>query len=146
MWDFSGANQRKHQSFASLAFVWWIHRSMVNSPHKGPMTRKMFPFDDVIMYDIASTSKVPIDNNDLFGWIEWCLLIIKKVWIINSQRKFVDNNLALYSVLYLVVAGINYAGSLITKFGPINRQNQHFKAKLSRFSVIVWTYCMVCNK
>ena len=27
-----------------------IHRSPVNSPHKGPVTRKMFPFDDVIMF------------------------------------------------------------------------------------------------
>ena len=26
-----------------------IHRSPVNSPHKWPVTRKMFPFDDVIM-------------------------------------------------------------------------------------------------
>ena len=26
-----------------------IHRSSVDSPHKGPVTRKMFPFDDVIM-------------------------------------------------------------------------------------------------
>ena len=46
----SGANQRKHQSSASLAFVWVIHRSPVNSPHKRPVTRKMYPFDDVIMY------------------------------------------------------------------------------------------------
>ena len=45
----SGADQRKHQSFASLAFVRGIHRGPVNSPHKGPVTRKMFPFDDVIM-------------------------------------------------------------------------------------------------
>ena len=29
--------------------MWGIHRSPVNSPHKGPVTRKMFPFDDVIM-------------------------------------------------------------------------------------------------
>ena len=43
------ANQRKHQSSASLAFVRGIHRSPVNSPHKWPVTRKMFPFDDVIM-------------------------------------------------------------------------------------------------
>ena len=46
---YSGANQRKHQSSASLAFVRGIHRSPVNSPHKGPVTRKMFPFDGVIM-------------------------------------------------------------------------------------------------
>ena len=46
---YSGADQRKHQSSASLGFVRGIHRWPVNSPHKGPVTRKMFPFDDVIM-------------------------------------------------------------------------------------------------
>ena len=46
---YSGADQREHQSSASLAFVWGIHRGQVNSPHKWPVTRKMFPFDDVIM-------------------------------------------------------------------------------------------------
>ena len=45
-----GANQTKHQSYASLAFVRGIHRWPVNSPHKGPVTRKMFPFDFVIMF------------------------------------------------------------------------------------------------
>ena len=46
---FSGADQSKHQSSASLAFVWGIHRGPVNSPQKWPVTRKMFPVDDVIM-------------------------------------------------------------------------------------------------
>ena len=45
----SGTDQRKHQSPASLAFVWEINRWPVNFPHKWPVTRKMFPFDDVIM-------------------------------------------------------------------------------------------------
>ena len=45
----SDADQRKHQSSASLAFVRGIHRRPVNSLHKWPVTRKMFPFDDVIM-------------------------------------------------------------------------------------------------
>ena len=44
-----GADQRKHQISASLAFVRGIHQWPMNSPHKGPVTRKMFPFDDVIM-------------------------------------------------------------------------------------------------
>ena len=48
---YSGADQRKHQSAASLAFVREIHRGPVNSPHKWPVTRKKFPFDDVIMCD-----------------------------------------------------------------------------------------------
>ena len=46
---YSDADQRKHQSSASLAFVWGIHWGPVQSPHKWPVTRKMFPFDDVIM-------------------------------------------------------------------------------------------------
>ena len=46
---YSGRDQREHQSSASLAFVQRIHRWPVNSPHKWPVTRKMFPFNDVIM-------------------------------------------------------------------------------------------------
>ena len=46
---YSDTDQRKHQSSASLAFVREIHRGPVNSPHKWPVTRKMFPSDDVIM-------------------------------------------------------------------------------------------------
>ena len=47
---YSDINQRKHQSSASLAFVREIHRGPVNFPNKWPVTRKMFPFDDVIMH------------------------------------------------------------------------------------------------
>ena len=45
----SDADQRKHQSPASLDFVRGIHRGAVKSAHKWPVTRKMFPFGDVIM-------------------------------------------------------------------------------------------------
>ena len=44
-----GADQSEHQSSTSLTFVRGIHRWPVNSPHKWPVTQKMFPFDDVIM-------------------------------------------------------------------------------------------------
>ena len=47
---YSGADERKHQSSASLAFVSGIHRGPVNSPHKWPVTRKMFSFDVVIIF------------------------------------------------------------------------------------------------
>ena len=52
---YSGADQRKHQSSVSLAFVREIHRGPVKSPHKWPVTRKLFPFDDVIMTNIIGT-------------------------------------------------------------------------------------------
>ena len=45
-----GTDQRKHQSSTSLAFVHGIHWWLVNSPHKGSITRKMFPYDEVIMH------------------------------------------------------------------------------------------------
>ena len=57
-------DQRKHQSSASLAFLRGIRRRPVNSPHKGPVTRKMFPFDDVIKADhtvVAFTFLAPCD-------------------------------------------------------------------------------------
>ena len=48
----SDIDQGKLQSSAPLAFVRGIHRGPVISPHKWPVTRKMFPFDDVIMISI----------------------------------------------------------------------------------------------
>ena len=52
---YSGAGPRKHQSSSSLAFVRGIHRWPVNSPHKRPVTRKMFQFDDVIIINHIET-------------------------------------------------------------------------------------------
>ena len=56
---YSGVDQKEHQSSASLAFVGGIHRSPVNSPHKGPVTRKMFPFDDIIMVSLFVSKSTP---------------------------------------------------------------------------------------
>ena len=44
----SGTDQRKLRRSASLAFVRGMHQWPVNSPHKLPITRKMFPFYNVI--------------------------------------------------------------------------------------------------
>ena len=69
---YSGADQRKHQSSVSLAFVRGIHRSPVNFPHKWPVSRKMFPFDDVIMrggslspWDLSAFSVSLLSNFEL---------------------------------------------------------------------------------
>ena len=74
---YSDADQRKHQSSASQAFVREIHRGPVNSPHKWTVTRKMFPFDDVIMIwqihfifckniaDEVTTTKLKAHSNEI---------------------------------------------------------------------------------
>ena len=59
---YSGADQRKHQSSASLAFVREIHWRPVIYPHKGPVTRKMFPFDAVIMAPAFVITTVSADD------------------------------------------------------------------------------------
>ena len=50
---YSGADQRKHQSATSRAFLRGIHRWPGNSPNKRPVTRKMFPSDDIIMLKVV---------------------------------------------------------------------------------------------
>ena len=69
---YSDADQRKHQSSASLAFVRGIHRWPVNSPHKGPVTRKMLPFDDVIMCD-------QVMFKCIYGWFQVCAQPLRDV-------------------------------------------------------------------
>ena len=66
---YSDANQRKHQSSVSLAFVTGIHLWMVNSSHKGPVTQKMFPFDNIIMdFTICDISRKMGTGNDIISW------------------------------------------------------------------------------
>ena len=91
---YSGTDQRKHESSVSLAFVRGIHRGPVNSPHKWPVTRKMFPFHDVIM------GKGFVLNN---GWeaiiwsnvspLPWCHMATRS-WYLNAQ--FFRRNIKMY--------------------------------------------------
>ena len=66
----SGTDQRKHQSSVSLAFVRGIHRGPVNSPHKRPVTRKISPFDDVIMVK-ESTHDNGLSHVEPHNTCEW---------------------------------------------------------------------------
>ena len=59
---YSDVAQRKHQSATSLPFERGIHRGPVNSPHKWPVTRKMFPFDDVIMVQPVTLAYAPVQS------------------------------------------------------------------------------------
>ena len=64
----SEADQRKHQSSVSLAFVRGIHWWPVNSPHKGPVMQKIFPFDDIIMLYNHPTLHTCIPNTTNMKW------------------------------------------------------------------------------
>ena len=71
---YSRRRSKKHHSTASLAFVRGIHRGTVNSPHKGPVTRKMLSFDDVIMDNCHDANFVVTGDTALRchqGWQSW---------------------------------------------------------------------------
>ena len=92
---YSDVDQRKHQSSASLAFVRGIHRGPVNSPHKWPVTRKMFPFDDVIMeyqssllLTVCGGKTTMMDHQ--FKWLVMrktllCHAVMPRCWICHVQ-------------------------------------------------------------
>ena len=82
---YSGADQRKHQSSASLAFVRGIKRWPVNSPHKGPVTRKMFPFDDVII------SAVQFQGQHRFERFRMTTPIRIHEWVWNDTHSLTPN-------------------------------------------------------
>ena len=60
---YSGADQRKHQTSASLALVRGIHRWPMNSPHKWPVTRKMSRFDNVITLRWRHNGRDSVSNH-----------------------------------------------------------------------------------
>ena len=68
-------DQRKHQSSASLAFVRGIH-------HKGPVTPKMFPFDDVVMPPLNETGLYKTFHYNSCIWpVSWQLCCRGACWI-----------------------------------------------------------------
>ena len=66
---YSGAGQRKHQNSASMAFLRWFHRWPVNSRYKWPVTRKKFPFDDVIMWKFTIRCPNYSGSSWLISWL-----------------------------------------------------------------------------
>ena len=74
---YSGADQRKHQSSASLVFVRGNHRWPVNSPHKWPVMRKMFPFNGVIIRERCLMQRYNMDDVawlKMHFWTQYCCI------------------------------------------------------------------------
>ena len=93
----SHADQRKHQSAASLAFVRGIHRGPVNSPHKWPVTRKMFPFDDVIMVGQETCIKYFVSSHR--NYLKEILCDTRKAdWCVTSYQVLTSLSAMLFKI------------------------------------------------
>ena len=132
---YSGADQRKHQSSASLAFVWGIHRLPVNSPHKRPVTRKMFPFDGVIMSMLFISFYLSLfDIGDLYGNDSNYVEILNKI----------KPSLISSDVLYIAKSPVSsewYAGMTSLAATPISEWLawNHISARQSLCEIVVIT-------
>ena len=96
----SGSDQLRYQSSATLAFMRIIHRWPVDSHHKGPVTRKMFPFDDVIMYSSDSSTLhmgYQIDSAANFHGFPFSLYPRIQLWC----QKSINNSLKWWKLIIL---------------------------------------------
>ena len=90
---YSGADQRKHQKLRATGLCEGNSPMTGEVPHKGPVTRKMFPFDDVIMWwfiliPFASWFLLPaLPLNYALSWWENGLLPQERIETIFSQNK-----------------------------------------------------------
>ena len=100
---------KKHQSATSLAFVKGLRRWPMISEHKGPVTRKMFPLDDVVM--------VLFSPAVFLHWyhLHWLvtestnsvhICYLKIYWLLDGNKA--AGNLQLAVVVRLVITGEGY--------------------------------------
>ena len=117
---YSDADQRNYQSSASLAFLWGIHRRPVDSPHKWPVTRKMFPFDDVIMkaqhhqtISMSSSCDTPmvtilLENVILLSW----KIHLTKCFAMNTSHSYHKLRVTLFSFSSFLADRTLWSGNL----------------------------------
>ena len=134
---YSDADQREHQSSASLAFVHGIHRWLVNSLQKWPVLRIMFPFDDVIMQMMLVTQP----------WIIWLNKFIWRWW--NHWTNIIKQNrlhmycrcTALDTYLFISVRF-----GLTCQFHPKFMERLHRKSTIKKMGKFIHNGWLKCNK
>ena len=125
---YSVADQRKHKSSASLAFVRGIPRRPVNSPHKWPTTRKMFPFNDVIMF-----SKKHNETQQTTNLVHICEICFCSIYpVIDMSINFLKYNFTAVS------NNVCYAESF-TKLNTELFEQRSLK-------LVLWTWFWTCRK
>ena len=112
---YSGTDQRKHHSSVSLAFVWGIHRWPANSPHKGTIMRKMFPFDDVIM----NRHRWTLQLINCFGH----MAVILKILFCNKYYSLLNTDISFHNAFRINSEGLlDGKSTLVQVIGAIRHQ------------------------
>ena len=86
------ADQRKHQSPASLAFVRGIHWSPVDSPHKGPSNSENVPIR--WLHRVLSIfTRIPAFAIGIGTYMQWCIPAMVTHWKIELTISKVTNSI-----------------------------------------------------
>ena len=130
---YSGADQRKHLSYASLAFVKGIHRWLLNSPLKGPVKRKMFPFYDFMGH---------VNLAAIIG------MIIQMSYVL-SQRKSFEDQAPINEIYRSMIAGqhvllLGWAVVIIIGFW-CSDESCSLKSALSYFPCLLVSYDLISH-
>ena len=156
---YSGADQRKHQSSASLAFVLrGIHRWPVNSPHKEPVTREMFPFDDVIIHWVQfQCRELPwVYAHTMLNIILYMIPILYEFCFFS---RYIHNSMRLSDTdmhLNWAIIGSDNGLSPVAKswsepmlayawLSPREQLSVEFEAKFNNFHTRKWIWNIVCK-
>ena len=102
-----------------------IHRWPVNSPHKWPVTRKMFPFDDIIM-----------------RCVKWRWVSVYHMATAPCPKSWWRHQMETFSMLLALCAGI----SPITGELPSQRPKRQWRGTLIFSLICAWTNVWVNNR
>ena len=118
--DYSGADQRKHQSSASLAFVRGIHRWPVNSPHKWPVTRKMMSswiiFHQVLQYYLYHPYRQTYATNRQMNLLDKIILMLSNEKATGASTAILYNKAKMTSIFLIILCQIKV---VLTQFSGI---------------------------
>ena len=128
---------KKTSNSASLAFVGWIHRWPVDSPHKGPVTLKMFPFDDVIMRITEYAFTIYVITSAIASQITSVSIVYSTVCSDTVQRKHPSSApLALVRRIHRWPVDSPRKGPVTRKMFPLDDVN----SKYFMFLAVVYMY------
>ena len=138
---YSGTDQRKHQTSASLAFVRGIHRWPLKSPHEWPLTEKMSPFNDVIMIIHAYKKYV----KPYTQWYGICLVyrysdctairVSGKFYWLRDWDKFIQHNMTLYRCM---ISDIHDSSYVLFRTNLISNTSLHVGRPLLRPCLVAY--------
>ena len=123
----SGTDQRKHESSASLVFVRGIQGCLVNSLHKGPITRKMFQSCWSTVCEKAVQAKMLLFKLCHYKWSNRYLLCI--TWWFKHRRKQNKHNITQYSLTWK----INYVGTYLLQHPQVSTMDKRICTPDSAF-------------